>query len=128
MAYKILTYETYGDFSAVQDLLERGKEFFNAGILNEYGKKGVEALKAATPRDTGLTAESWYYEIQRGEGLIRLSFNNSNTNQGIPIAILIQYGHATRNGGFVEGIDYINPALRPVFDELAEKLWKEVSK
>jgi hypothetical protein len=128
MAYKILTYETYGDFSAVQDLLERGKEFFNAGILNEYGRKGVEALKAATPRDTGLTAESWYYEIQRGEGLIRLSFNNSNTNQGIPIAILIQYGHATRNGGFVEGIDYINPALRPVFDELAEKLWKEVSK
>ena len=128
MAYKILTYETYGDFSAVQDLLERGKEFFNAGILNEYGRKGVEALKAATPRDTGLTADSWYYEIQRGEGLIRLSFNNSNTNQGIPIAILIQYGHATRNGGFVEGIDYINPALRPVFDELAEKLWKEVSK
>jgi len=128
MAYKILTYETHGDFSAVQDLLERGKEFFNVGILNEYGRKGVEALKAATPRDTGLTAESWYYEIQRGEGLIRLSFNNSNTNQGIPIAILIQYGHVTKNGGFVEGIDYINPALRPVFDELAEKLWKEVSK
>lgn len=127
MAYKVLTFETYGDFSKVTNFLEKAKESVNLGILDKYGRRGVEALKGATPRDTGLTAESWYYDIQRSEGLIRLSFNNSNTNEGIPIAILIQYGHATRNGGFVEGIDYINPALRPVFDDLANELWKEVN-
>lgn len=128
MSYRILTYETKGDFSHLTDFLERAKESIGAGILDKYGQRGVEALKGATPRDTGLTAESWSYDIQRTPGLIKLSFNNSNINEGIPIAILIQYGHATRNGGFVEGIDYINPALRPVFDDLANELWKEVTK
>lgn len=127
MAYKVLTFESYGDFSKLHHYLEKAKESVGMGILDKYGKLGVEALRQATPRDTGLTAESWSYSVQRTPGLIRLSFNNSNVNQGIPIAILIQYGHGTRNGGFVEGIDYINPALQPLFNDLADELWKEVT-
>ena len=128
MAYHILTYETKGDFSNLTKFLEKAKESVGLGLLDKYGQIGVEALKAATPRDTGLTAESWSYSIFRSEGLIKLTFNNSNVNKGIPIAILIQYGHATRNGGFVEGIDYINPALQPIFQDLADEIWKEVTK
>jgi len=90
--------------------------------LERYGAKGVEALRSATPKDSGLTANSWYYVIEDGG----ISFYNSNTQDGVPIAILIQYGHATRNGGYVQGIDYINPALRPIFEELAEECGKEL--
>lgn len=90
--------------------------------LERYGAKGVEALRSATPKDSGLTANSWYYVIEDGG----ISFCNSNTQDGVPVAILIQYGHATRNGGYVKGIDYINPALRPIFEELAEECGKEL--
>ena len=95
--------------------------------LDKYGRMGVEALSKATPVDTGLTASSWYYEIESTDKETSITFYNSNIQNGIPIAIILQYGHGTGTGGWVEGRDYINPALRSVFDEIAEKAWKEVT-
>ena len=96
-------------------------------LLNEYGKQGVELLRDATPMDTGKTATGWDYEIEVNSQGISLYWVNNNVNEGVPIAILIQYGHATRSGSYVQGVDYINPALRPLFESMATKLWKEVS-
>ena len=96
-------------------------------LLNEYGKQGVELLRDATPVDTGKTATGWDYEIEVHSQGISLYWVNNNVNEGVPIAILIQYGHATRSGSYVQGVDYINPALRPLFESMATKLWKEVS-
>ena len=96
-------------------------------LLNEYGKQGVELLRDATPVDTGKTATEWDYEIEVSSQGVSLYWVNNNVNEGVPIAILIQYGHATRSGSYVQGIDYINPALRPLFESMATKLWKEVS-
>lgn len=96
-------------------------------LLNEYGKQGVELLRDATPVDTGKTATGWDYEIEVNSQGVSLYWVNNNVNEGVPIAILIQYGHATRSGSYVQGIDYINPALRPLFESMATKLWKEVS-
>ena len=123
-----------GDFSKVDwyfGKLEKMLESTGLGILNKYGERGVEALKNATPVDTGLTASSWYYEIHRDEQnkTITLSFNNSNVvNDWCNVAIILQYGHATRNGGYVEGVDYINPALQPIFNKIAGEAWEEVTK
>lgn len=96
-------------------------------LLNEYGKQGVELLRDATPVDTGKTATGWDYEIEVSSQGVSLYWVNNNVNEGVPIAILIQYGHATRSGTYVQGVDYINPALRPLFESMATKLWKEVS-
>ena len=96
-------------------------------LLSEYGKQGVELLRDATPVDTGATSTGWNYEIEVNSQGVSLYWVNNNVKEGVPIAILIQYGHATRNGGYVQGVDYINPALRPLFESMAEKLWKEVS-
>lgn len=96
-------------------------------LLNEYGKQGVELLRDATPVDTGKTASGWDYEIEVNSQGASLYWVNNNVNEGVPIAILIQYGHATRSGSYVQGVDYINPALRPLFESMATKLWKEVS-
>ena len=96
-------------------------------LLNEYGKQGVELLRDATPVDTGKTATGWDYEIEVNSQGISLYWVNNNVNEGVPIAILIQYGHATQSGSYVQGVDYINPALRPLFESMATKLWKEVS-
>ena len=116
-----------GDFSKTSRYFERAKKPLNINTFHKYGRKGVEALRAATPVDTGLTANSWYYEIINDNGIIKLTFNNSNIYRGIQIAVIIQYGHATRNGGWIEGRDYINPAIQPIFDEIANDAWKEVS-
>lgn len=94
--------------------------------LAQYGERGVEALRNATPKDTGKTAESWSYEIREESGNVTISWKNSNVNKNVNIAVILQYGHGTRNGGYVKGIDYINPALKPVFDEIANSAWKEV--
>lgn len=94
--------------------------------LKHYAELGVQALKAATPKDTGKTAESWSYEIVKEAGRTAVYWRNDNVVNGVPIAIILQYGHATRNGGFVEGIDYINPTLKPIFEEMAREAWKEV--
>ena len=95
--------------------------------LKKYAERGVEALAANTPVDTGMTSRSWYYEIEHDNRMVRISFCNSNIQNGVPIAIILQYGHGTRNGGWVEGRDYINPAIQPIFDELTKNAWKEVS-
>lgn len=117
-----------GDFSKVTKFLERAKKGVRVSSLDEYGRQGVAALAANTPVDTGLTANSWYYEIEQNKGRVRISFCNSNIQNGVPIAIILQYGHGTRTGGWVEGRDYINPAIQPIFDEITKNAWKEVSK
>lgn len=124
----MITFRQKGDFSKLTKYFERLKEVVKLGDLDKYGREGVAALSSATPKDTGLTADSWYYEIENKNGSIKITFNNSNIQNGIPIAIILQYGHGTRNGGFVEGIDYINPAIRPIFEKIANNAWREVTK
>lgn len=116
-----------GDFSKVEKYFERVKKGARVSVLDKYGKAGVAALSSATPVDSGLTAQSWYYEIERQNGIVKINFCNSNINKGVPIAIILQYGHATGTGGWVEGRDYINPALQPIFDKIAEDAWREVT-
>ena len=98
------------------------------GNLDKYGREGVAALASATPIESGKTASSWYYEIKNSNGSATISFYNSNVNKGVPIAIILQYGHGTGTGGWVQGRDYINPAIQPVFDRIAEEAWREVTK
>ena len=117
-----------GDFSKLSRFLERAKEAVKLGDLDKYGREGVRALRSATPMDSGLTAESWYYKINRGEGSVSISFHNSNRNKGVLIAIILQYGHGTGTGGWVEGQDHINPSIKPIFNKIAEDAWKEVTK
>ena len=117
-----------GDFSKITNFLERTKKALNLKtIFDKYGEQGVRALSEATPTDTGKTASMWRYEVEEGDGRVTLSFKNDNVNKGVNIAIILQYGHGTGTGGWVEGRDYINPAIQPIFDELAEKIWKEVT-
>lgn len=124
----MITFRQKGDFSKLNSYLEKAKEVVKFGGLYKIGREGVAALSSATPQDTGKTASSWYYEIERTNDSVSITFNNSNINRGIPIAIIIQMGHATRNGGWVEGRDYINPAIKPIFDKLAKDAWEEVTK
>lgn len=116
-----------GDFSRVTAYLQKAKKGVNIRSLDKYARAGVAALSAATPVDTGLTSKSWSYEIENKSGVIRISFNNSNIQNGVPIAIILNYGHATGNGGWVEGRDYIDPAIQPIFDELTKEAWREVT-
>lgn len=124
----MISFKQKGDFSKLTGFLERVKEAVKLGDLNRYGREGVKLLASATPKESGLTANSWYYEITHENGSSSISFHNSNINKGVPIAIILQYGHGTRNGGWVEGIDYINPAIRPLFEKIAQDAWKEVTK
>ena len=117
-----------GGFSKTVKYLEKLKDNSVIKLLEKYGEAGVAALSAATPVDTGLTARSWYYKIERGVDTTSLVFCNSNIQNGVPIAIILQYGHGTRNGGYVQGRDYINPAIQPIFDSIAKKAWEEVTK
>lgn len=116
-----------GNFEKTEKFLERAKknDFFSS--LEKYGRAGVSALSAATPVDSGKTASSWDFEIHYSKGSVSISWTNSNINDGVPIAIILQYGHGTRNGGYVQGRDYINPAIRPIFDKIADSVWKEVT-
>lgn len=115
-----------GDFSKITKYLQDIDPHFIYNRLDKYGQMGVDALREATPKDSGKTAESWYYKPFVGDGFASITWNNSNTNNGIPIALLIQYGHGMPHGGYVQGVDYINPALQPVFDAISTSLWKEV--
>lgn len=124
----MITFRQKGDFSKATRFLERAKEVAHLGDLDRYGREGVAALASATPVDTGLTANSWRYEIVNKKGVVEISFNNSNIQNGVPIAIILQYGHGTRNGGWVQGRDYINPAIQPIFDRIANDMWREVTK
>lgn len=125
-----ITISQKGDFSKTLKFLNSKKRLRDTvtPILEFYGQQGVEALKANTPRDTGKTAESWSYKIEHDDYGAKIIWSNSNTNKWANIAVLIQYGHATRNGGWVEGIDYINPAMKGIFETMAQNLWKEVTK
>ena len=124
----MITFRQKGDFSKLTRFLERAKETVRLGDLDKYGRQGVAALSSATPIDSGLTAESWYYEIENKKGSATITFYNSNVQNGVPIAIVLQYGHGTRNGGWVQGRDYINPAIQPIFDKIANRAWEEVTK
>ena len=124
----MISFRQKGDFSNLSSYFERVKEKVKLGDLDKYGRAGVAALASATPVDSGLTANSWYYEIERQNGSVSIVFNNSNVNKGVPIAIILQYGHGTGTGGWVRGRDYINPAIQPIFDEIANNAWKEVTK
>ena len=117
-----------GDFSKTTKFLTKLKQNVDISTFEKYGKKGVAALASATPVDSGLTANSWYYKIEKTNDSISLLFCNSNIQNGVPIAVILQYGHGTRNGGWVQGRDYINPAIQPIFDEIANNAWKEVTK
>lgn len=124
----MITFRQKGDFSKLTRYLERVKESVKLGNLDKYGREGVAALASATPIESGKTASSWYYEIENSNGSATISFYNSNVNNGVPIAIILQYGHGTGTGGWVQGRDYINPAIQPVFDRIAEEAWREVTK
>lgn len=124
----MISFRQKGDFKKLNSYLERLEEVIKLGKLNKYGERGVSALASATPVDTGLTANSWEYSINREKDSVSISFENTNINNGVSIAILLQYGHGTRNGGYVQGRDYINPAIQPLFDQIAEEAWKEVTR
>lgn len=123
----MITFKQRGDFSKLTRFLEKAKEAIRLGKLDKYGRMGVDALASATPVDSGLTAASWYYKIENKGGTAKIVFYNSNVQKGVPIAVIVQLGHGTGTGGWVEGRDYINPAIQPVFDEIAESVWKEVT-
>ena len=118
--------KTYGSIKNTMSFLKRLTSKKYLARLEQYGQAGVEALAKATPKDTGKTAASWRYTITVDDRKTRVTWSNDNVNDGQVIAILLQYGHGTRNGGFVEGRDYINPAMRGLFDEFANDLWREV--
>lgn len=117
-----------GDFTKLSTFLEKCKKGVKVSSLDRFGQEGVKALMSATPIDTGLTSASWYYDIVQENGITKINFNNSNIQNGCAIAVILQYGHGTRTGGWVEGRDYINPAIQPVFDNIANEAWKEVGK
>lgn len=123
----MISFRQKGDFSKLTRYFERVKEAVKLGSLDKYGREGVAALMSATPVDSGKTASSWYYEIDHSQDSASINFYNSNVNKGVLIAIILQYGHGTRNGGWVQGRDYINPAMQPLFDKFAEDAWREVT-
>ena len=123
---KIIVFRQKGNFRNSKTFLRKASRLNINQILERYAKEGVEALREATPKNTGTTANSWYYKIERSNDRIAIVWSNSNIVNGVPIAVILQYGHGTRNGGYVEGIDYINPAMKPIFDRIAERAWGEV--
>lgn len=123
----MITVRQKGDFAKLTRYLVKANDAARLKDLDRYGREGVAALASATPVDTGLTANSWYYKIERSKGSVTINFCNSNIQNGVPIAIILQYGHGTGTGGWVEGRDYINPAIQPIFDKLANDAWKEVT-
>lgn len=124
----MISFRQKGDFSKLTRYLERVKEAARLGVLDKYGREGVAALSSATPVDSGETANSWSYKIEHTNGSASIAFYNSHNNNGFPVAIMLQYGHGTGTGGWVEGRDYINPAIQPIFDKIASEAWEEVTK
>lgn len=124
----MINFRQTGDWSKTTNFMKRLKQRKYLSSLDKYGQRGVDALSSATPVDTGKTANSWSYEIHNNDKKVSIVFKNSNIVNGVPIAIILQYGHGTRNGGWVEGRDYINPAIQPIFDEIVKEAWGEVTK
>lgn len=123
----LATFTHRGNFNKIEKFLNKVSNRSYLNVLDRYGQMGVEALAASTPIDSGETAKSWTYEIERGRGTTTISWLNTNENKGVNIAVILQYGHGTGTGGYVQGRDYINPAMRPVFDKIAEEAWREVT-
>ena len=123
---KVIIFRQKGDWKKTRKFLKRCSDLDLDDVLNLYGQEGVDALAKATPKDTGKTAASCSYEVTKGRESIVITWKNSNIVDGVPIAVILQYGHGTRNGGYVEGVDYINPAMRPVFERIAARAWGEV--
>ena len=124
----MISFKQKGNFLDVKKDLKRMLNAIQRINLDKYGEAGVKALASATPIVTGNTANSWYYKIERKNDSVTIGFYNSNIQNEVPIAVILQYGHGTRNGGWVQGRDYINPAIRPVFDNIVNAAWREVSK
>ena len=124
----MISFRHKGDFSKTKRFFEKNKNGPRLDNLDKYGRDGVAALASVTPVESGLTANSWYFEIKRDKGSVTISFHNSNIQNGVPIAVILQYGHGTHNGGWVQGRDYINPAIQPLFDQLVNDAWREVTK
>lgn len=122
----MISFKHSGGFDNLERLMEKFQVYDYVYILNSLGKKGVEALSAATPVDSSLTSKSWSYDFEKTKSSLVMRWYNSNVVNGVPIAIILQYGHGTGTGGYVEGRDYINPAIQPIFDEIAMAVWKEV--
>lgn len=129
-----IDYSVRGNFDGTIKYLLKAQNEDYLKNLDKYGEMGVQALKSATPKRTGKTADSWHYEIQKNKDSVEIIWTNDNygyyggRDYYVPIAVLIQYGHGTRNGGYVKGIDYINPAMKPIFQRIADEVMKEVSK
>lgn len=123
-----IRFEQKGNFSKLDHYFKRTRNSVNNIDFDEFGRRGVAVLSSATPVNTGLASQSWYYKVTKTKNSTTITFNNSDIENGVPIAIILQYGHATKNGGWVEGRDYINPSIQPIFDELAKNAWKEVTK
>lgn len=124
-----ISFKHKGDFSKLNKYLKAVQKAVRPDtIFDKYGRAGVAALSSATPKETGLAAQSWYYEVEQSLTSARIVFLNSDVENGFPVAIMLQYGHGTGTGGWVEGRDYINPAIQPIFDKIAEDAWKEVTK
>ena len=124
----MITFRHKGDFTKTTRFLERAKHAVRRANLDRFGREGVAALASATPVDSGLTATSWYYEITYTKSGAKIAFYNSNIQNGVPIAIILQYGHGTGTRGWVEGRDYINPAIQPIFDRIVDEAWREVTR
>jgi hypothetical protein len=124
----MITITQKGSFKNTEAYLDRLSKGDAFAVLSKYGEQGVVALSNATPTDSGTTANSWYYDIVHRKGYSSIRWHNSNVVDGLPIAVLLQYGHGTGTGGYVQGRDYIMPALRPIFDQIANEVWKEVTK
>lgn len=116
-----------GDFNNIERFFNRALKRDYLNILSDYAVQGVEALRAYTPVDTGRLADSWGFEIESGNGITTIWFTNDDIENGQNVAILLLYGHGTRNGGYVEGVDFVSPALQPIFQELADTMWREVT-
>jgi len=124
----MITFKQKGDFSATRSYLQDVLGVFGASELDKYGKLGVELLAEATPKRTGLTAASWKYVIEKDNKGQTITWYNTNIQNGQPIAIILQYGHTTSRGRYIKGRDYINPAIQPLFDMIADQAWDEVTK
>jgi len=123
----LIKFRHKGSFHNTELFLDRTKKINYRLILEKYAREGIEVLRSATPKDTGATSDSWNFEILTGKSGFTITWTNSHIEDGVPVVILLQYGHGTRSGTFVEGRDFINPAMRPLFDKIAENLWKEVT-
>ncbi len=122
----MIKFKVKGNFNNTERFFKNVKSKQYMGIISKYGQLGVDALSSATPVDGGLTSSSWGYEVKVGRSGMSIAWTNSNVNDGVPIAVIIQYGHGTGTGGYVKGIDYINPSIQPIFEKIANDVWKEV--